>query len=153
MICKAGIILGYLFRRLLMMFKIAIFTTVLALVPFSVAAHRLPGDVSCPHEALPSNMSKVKQGFHTLPQSTRMNLQHVLRHAGLYNGRDDGIWGRKTECAMRAAVSHFAGDGTYFRRFKCAARGTIESITMTPRNQTGASGRGLRFPWWRGVAY
>jgi hypothetical protein len=58
------------------------------------------------------NMQKIERTFRAMPQSTRMNLQHVLRHAGLYNGSDDGIWGTKTECAFKAVASRFHGEMT-----------------------------------------
>ena len=64
-----------------------------------------PGE--CPYIALQQNMDKVRQTFDAMPQSTRMNLQHILRHAGLYDGRDDGLWGRRTDCAMRAIAGRF----------------------------------------------
>lgn len=56
------------------------------------------------------NMRRVEAVFRSMPQSTRMNLQHVLRHADLYDGRDDGIWGPKTECAMAPVVARYKGD-------------------------------------------
>ena len=64
-----------------------------------------PGE--CPYVALQQNLDKVNETFHALPESTRMNLQHILRHAGLYDGPDDGIWGPRTDCAMRAVVGRF----------------------------------------------
>ncbi len=55
------------------------------------------------------NMRRVEAVFRSMPQSTRMNLQHVLRHADLYNGSDDGIWGPKTQCAMVPVVARYKG--------------------------------------------
>jgi len=95
---------------------------VISLGSLPAAAHKMPshggskGWVSaqpqkgaCPYTAAEFNMVKVEKTFRAMPQSTRMNLQHMLRHAGLYTGSDDGIWGPKTECAMKAVVGRFKG--------------------------------------------
>ena len=55
------------------------------------------------------NLRRVEAVFRSMPQSTRKNLQHVLRHADLYDGSDDGIWGPKTECAMVPVVARYQG--------------------------------------------
>jgi hypothetical protein len=65
---------------------------------------------NCAHLASPWNMQKVERTFRAMPQSTRMNLQHVLRHAELYGGASDGIWGVGTECAMRAVAGRYSGN-------------------------------------------
>ncbi|MFG6572090.1 hypothetical protein ACGYLO_10835 [Sulfitobacter sp. 1A13353] len=56
-----------------------------------------------------ANLQRVEAVFRSMPQSTRKNLQHVLRHADLYDGSDDGIWGPKTECAMAPVVARYNG--------------------------------------------
>lgn len=63
----------------------------------------------CQHLASEYNMAKIEKTFRAMPQSTRKNMQHVMRHAGLYKGSDDGIWGPKTDCAIRAVVGHYSG--------------------------------------------
>lgn len=58
------------------------------------------------------NMPRIEKMFRSMPQATRMNLQHVMRHAGLYEGRDDGIWGPRTSCAIKAVAARFDGPMT-----------------------------------------
>lgn len=61
----------------------------------------------CQYHASDWNMARVERMFTSMPQSTRMNLQHILRHAGLYDGRDDGLWGAKTSCALEAVAARY----------------------------------------------
>lgn len=63
-------------------------------------------DGSCAALTQTWNLDRVAETFRAMPQSSRMNMQHILRHAGLYEGADDGIWGKGTECAM----AHVLGD-------------------------------------------
>ena len=55
------------------------------------------------------NMKKIERAFRGMPQSSRMNMQHILRHAGLYNGRDDGLWGFRTSDALKPVIRRFGG--------------------------------------------
>lgn len=66
----------------------------------------------CQFKANGHNMQRIEKMFRSMPQATRMNLQHVLRHAGLYDGRDDGIWGAMTSCAVEAVAVRFDGPMT-----------------------------------------
>jgi hypothetical protein len=61
----------------------------------------------CQYHASDWNMARIERMFKTMPEYTRMNLQHVLRHAELYDGRDDGVWGPKTSCALKAVATHY----------------------------------------------
>jgi hypothetical protein len=67
---------------------------------------------NCVHLASAWNMQKIERTFRAMPQSTRMNLQHVLRHAELYGGASDGAWGAGTSCAMKAVAKRFSGNMT-----------------------------------------
>lgn len=69
-----------------------------------------PINGECRNIAFAWNMNKIERTFRAMPQSTRKNIQHILRHADLYSGRDDGIWGPKTECAMSFVVGRFQGN-------------------------------------------
>ena len=81
--------------------------TLMILDPHVFPMTETPGSGECPYIALQRNMDKVRETFHNMSESARMNLQHILRHAGLHDGSDDGIWGPRTECAMRAVVGRF----------------------------------------------
>ncbi|MXX88712.1 MAG: hypothetical protein F4213_03310 [Boseongicola sp. SB0677_bin_26] len=75
------------------------------------------GSAACPdlvlsNTVLDVNMRGVERMFRQLPEASRRNLQHLLRHAGFYQGIDDGAWGRKTDCALRVVVGRFAGPMT-----------------------------------------
>ncbi|MFX4299936.1 hypothetical protein [Pseudosulfitobacter pseudonitzschiae] len=61
----------------------------------------------CQFTAPEANMHRIEAMFRSMPEATRMNLQHVLRHAGLYAGSDDGIWGVNTSCAIEAVAARF----------------------------------------------
>jgi hypothetical protein len=103
----------------------------IALTAAAMAALSMPASAHGPHDTMTAkkaaritsagkcdlivsevNMQRVEAVFRSMPQSTRMNLQHVLRHADLYDGRDDGIWGPKTECAMAPVVAQYKGTMT-----------------------------------------
>ena len=67
---------------------------------------------SCPNLALSNtvladNLQEVEHVFRRLPEASRRNLQHLLRHAGFYEGADDGSWGPRTKCALAAIVGRF----------------------------------------------
>lgn len=64
----------------------------------------------CHVVAADTNMQQIESVFRSMPQATRMNLQHVLRHAGLYEGRDDGVWGPRTSCAIEAVAARYPGE-------------------------------------------
>lgn len=71
---------------------------------------KLPNPLSgdhCAYSTETQNMERIEQTFRGMPQATRMNLQHVLRHTGLYAGRDDGIWGKMTECAIASVAARY----------------------------------------------
>lgn len=65
-------------------------------------------DLALSNSVLDGNMQGVERIFRQLPQASRRNLQHLLRHAGFYDGADDGDWGSKTDCALRVVVGRFA---------------------------------------------
>jgi hypothetical protein len=63
----------------------------------------------CHVQANAETMAMIEAKFKSVPQSTRMNLQHMMRHAGLYTGMTDGIWGKKTDCAFKAVATRYPG--------------------------------------------
>jgi hypothetical protein len=66
-------------------------------------------DGACEAVISDHSLAMLEQSYRDMPQSTRMNLQHVMRHAGLYDGSDDGVWGPMTECAIASVASKFPG--------------------------------------------
>lgn len=90
----------------------------------------------CQHLASEYNMAKIEMTYRAMPQSTRKNMQHVMRHAGLYTGTDDGIWGPKTACAIRAVIGHYSGhmtDGDTIEFFEYMLEGGfIDDYPGTP---------------------
>jgi len=63
----------------------------------------------CPYFTSEWNMAQIESTFRAMPQSSRMNIQHMMRHAGLYGGADDGIWGEKTACGISAIAGRLKG--------------------------------------------
>lgn len=63
----------------------------------------------CVVDANARTMAQLEVSFERMPKSTRKKVQHLMRHANMYSGELDGIWGKRTECGIRQIASRYPG--------------------------------------------